>query len=165
MGARHWRENQSLSADLRDALTRRRLVGAVKHLAGVEVVEFSSDWWDGQAHTPCLIVRGGRRHRLLRVVEDGGQPVVVPYDRKRAKRRLASRRQPSSVELGIPAQRGADDIVVDAMRDVLRCTTPSCGALLPAAYADGCPLCGGEGASDEKSTATGARVAGSSTSK
>ena len=172
MAAAHWREDATLPADLRDALTRSRLAGAVSHLAGVEVLEFTSDWWDGQTHAACLVVRGGRRHRLLRVVETGGEAVVVPFDKRSAQRWLAQRRQPMPVELGIPSPREHSDVVVDASSDVQRCAGATCGALLPVGYDGCCPVCGGVpaaggdvGDSDEKSTATGARTAGSSTSK
>jgi len=151
-----------LPFDLRDALTRSRLEDAVAHLTDVDVVEFEQDWWDGQAHAPCLVVRGGRRHRLLRVVETGGEALVVPFDRRTAQRWLAELRRPRR----IPAQRAPDDVVLDADADVVRCESPTCGALLPVNYEGVCPVCGGgEGVSDEKSTATGARTAGSSTSK
>jgi hypothetical protein len=162
MGAPACREDETLPADLRDALTRSRLAGAVAHLAGVEVLEFRSDWWDGQAHAPCLVVRGGRRHRLLRVVESAGEAVVVPFDKRSAQRWLAQRRQPV---LMIPSPREQGDVMVDAMSDVLRCSSATCGALLPVGYDGGCPVCGGVGVSEEKSTASGARTAGSSTSK
>jgi hypothetical protein len=162
MAAPHWREDATLPADLRDALTRSRLAGAVSHLAGIEVLEFSSDWWDGQSHAPCLVVRGGRRHRLLRVVETAGEAVVVPFDKRSAQRWLAQLRHPALV---VPAHREQGDVAVDAMSDVQRCAGASCGALLPVGYEGGCPVCGGVGASEEKSTATGARTAGSSTSK
>jgi hypothetical protein len=173
MAAAHWREDASLPADLRDMLTRARLAGAVANLAGIEIVEFDNDWWDGQSHAPCLVVRGGRRHRLLRVVETAGEAVVVPFERRTAQRWLADRRRPEPQQLGIPAQRREDDVVVDASVDAVRCETPTCGAMLPVDQADGCPLCGGvwvvddgeTGVSDEKSTATGARTAGSSASK
>jgi len=151
-----------LPVDLRDALTRDRLEDAVAHLTDVDIVEFEHDWWDGQAHAPCLVVRGGRRHRLLRVVEGGGEALVVPFDRRTAQRWLADLRRK------VPAQRDSADVVLDADADVVRCASPTCGALLPVSYDDACPVCGGgggDGASDEKSTATGARTAGSSTSK
>ena len=168
MGAPAWREDETLPADLRDALTRTRLTGAVAHLAGVEVLEFDSDWWDGQAHAPCLVVRGGRRHRLLRVVESAGEALVVPFDKRSAQRWIADRRRPAPIELGIPAPREPGDVVVDATVDVQRCGGATCGALLPVGYVGDCPVCGcagGVGLSEEKSTATGARTAGSSTSK
>jgi hypothetical protein len=179
MGASAWREDETLPADLRDALTRSRLAGAVSNLAGVEVVDFNSDWWDGQSHAPCLVVRGGRRHRLLRVIETHGEAVVVPFDKRMAQRWIAERRRPVSVELGVPAPRdgggdgrdgrdgGGDrgDVVVDATTDVRRCDGVTCGALLPVGYDGACPVCGCVGVSEEKSTATGARTAGSSTSK
>jgi hypothetical protein len=143
MGAPRWREDATLPADLRDALTRSRLAGAVSNLVGVEIVEFAGDWWDGQAHAPCLVVRGGRRHRLLRVVETGGEAVVVPFDKRTAQRWLAQRRRPAPLELGIPAPRSPEDVVVDAEDDVLRCEAPTCGALLPLGYDGDCPVCGG----------------------
>lgn len=175
--------DDALPFDLRDALTRSRLEDAVAHLTDVDVVEFEPDWWDGQAHAPCLVVRGGRRHRLLRVVEAAGEALVVPFDRRAAQRWLAELRRPQRAELGIPAQRTPADVVLDAGEDVLRCESPTCGALLPVDHAGPCPVCallseagyelggggggggGPDGASDEKSTATGARTAGSSTSK
>lgn len=156
-----------LPFDLRDALTRSRLEDAVAHLTDVDVVGFDQDWWDGQSHAPCLVVRGGRRHRLLRVVEAGGEALVVPFDRRAAQRWLADLRRPRRVELGIPAQRTPADVVLDVDADVRRCASPTCGALLPIDHDGACPVCGGagDGDSEEKSTATGARTAGSSTSK
>ena len=153
MGAPYWREDESLPADLRDMLTRSRLTGAVSHLAGVEVIDFDSDWWDGQAHAPCLVVRGGRRHRLLRVVEASGEAVVLPFHRRTAQRWLAERRRPASAELGIPAQRADGDVMLDGTVDVVRCDSPTCGALLPVGHAGDCPLCGGDRANDGKSRA------------
>lgn len=152
-------DGDPLPVDLRDALTRDRLEDAVAHLTDVDVVDFEQDWWDGQAHAPCLVVRGGRRHRLLRVVEAGGAALVVPFDRRTAQRWLAELRRPS-----VPPQRTPTDVVLDADADVLRCPSPTCGALLPVGYDGACPVCGGCPI-EEKSTATGARTAGSSTSK
>jgi len=161
--------DDALPFDLRDALTRSRLEDAVAYLTDVDIVGFEQDWWDGQAHAPCLVVRGGRRHRLLRVVEAAGEALVVPFDRRAAQRWLAELRKPRRTELGVPAQRTPADFVVDADADVLRCESPTCGALLPTDHVGACPVCGGgggaEGASEEKSTVTGARTAGSSTSK
>lgn len=166
MAALARREKATLPADLRDALTRTRLAGAVANLAGVEVVDFNDDWWDGQAHGPCLVVRGGRRHRLLRVVETGGEAVVVPFDDRTAARWIAKHRSVESSGLGVPAPRAPGDIVVDATGDVQTCESPTCGALLPVDYEGVCPVCGGEvDVNEEKSTATGARTTGSSTSK
>jgi hypothetical protein len=156
--------HQMAGSELRDVLTRTRLEEAVAHLTDVDVIEFEQDWWDGHAHAPCLVVRGGRRHRLLRVVEAGGEALVVPFDRRTAQPWLAELRRPRRAELGIPAQRTPTDIVLDADADVLRCAGPTCGALLPVTYDGACPVCGGA-PSEEKSTATGARTAGSSTSK
>jgi hypothetical protein len=127
----------------RDALTRERLADAGAHLAGLQVIGFRSDWWDGQAHAPCLVVRGGRRARLLRIVETGGECVIVPFARRTAERWLAARRRPQRAELSVPAQRRAEDVVVDASADVLRCVSSTCGALLPVDYEGDCPVCGG----------------------
>jgi hypothetical protein len=163
---------------LRDALTRSRLAGQVAHLIGLEEVGFDRNWWDGQSHSPCLVVRGGRGHRTWRVVETGGDAVVVPFERRAAGRWLAERRRPVPIELGVPAPRRAPDhLIVDATGDVVRCAAAGCGALLPVGYDGACPVCGAAdsevgalgagaaGASEEKSTATGARTAASSTSK
>ena len=167
MAAPQWREDESLSADLRDALTRSWLAGAASSLAGVEILEFDNDWWDGESHAPCLVVRGGRRHRLLRVVETAGEAVVVPFDRRTAQRWISDRRRtPPSVH--VPAPRPPEEIVLDATVDVVRCATAECGALLRVGYVGDCPVCGCAVAGapiDEKSTLTGARTAGSSTSK
>src|SRR3954465_3713454 len=59
-------------AELRDELTRRRLLSAVEHLPELTVEHFDRAWWDGQARVACLVVRGGRRVRRLRVVGPGG---------------------------------------------------------------------------------------------
>jgi hypothetical protein len=131
-----------LSIDLRDALTRSRLEGAVAHLAGVEVLEFDHDWWDGQSHAPCLVIKGGRRGRLQRVVETAGEAIVLPFDRRTAQRWLAQRRRPSRPELLVPAPRAADDVVVDGSQDAVRCGNPACGALLVLGYDGACPVCG-----------------------
>src|SRR5206468_9070169 len=125
MAAPVWREDATLPADLRDALTRSRLTGAVSNLVGVEVLEFSNDWWDGQAHGPCLVVRGGRRHRLLRVVETGGEAVVVPFHERTAARWIAARRAPGTSGPAVPGPRDAGDIVVDAAGDVETCESPT----------------------------------------
>lgn len=128
----------------RDELTRERLLAAGSHLCGLQVLEFEHDWWDGQTHAPCLVVRGGRRARLQRIVETGGECVILPFDRRTAGRWLAERRRPRRPELLVPAQRRADDVVVDASVDVLRCATRTCGALLPVTYVGDCPVCGGD---------------------
>jgi hypothetical protein len=142
MAAPVWREDATLPADLRDALTRSRLAGAVSNLVGVEVLEFSNDWWDGQAHGPCLVVRGGRRHRLLRVVESGGAAVVVPFDKRTAQRWIADHRRTAPADTAVPAPAEAGDVVVDATVDVQRCAGATCGALLPVGYDGACPVCG-----------------------
>lgn len=148
---------------LRDRLTRAQLTAAGARLAGLEVLAFEPDWWDGQAHIPCLVVRGGRRARRQRIVETGGECLVLPFGRRDAERRLAQHRLPRRPELSLPEPRRPDDaVVIDASIDVLRCAGESCGALLPVGYAGGCPVCG---TMPEKSTLTGARTAGSSTSK
>jgi hypothetical protein len=134
----------AMASPLRDELTRDRLAAAGAHLAGVQVLAFRPDWWDGQAHAPCLVIRGGRRSRLQRIVETGGECVIVPFARRTAERWLAARRRPRRVELRVPDQRRATDVVVDASADVLRCLTPTCGALLPVGYEGPCPVCGGD---------------------
>jgi hypothetical protein len=128
----------------RDELTHKRLVAAAAHLPGLKVIGFEPDWWDGQSHVPCLIVRGGRRFRLLRVVETAGECVIVPFSRRLAERWLAARRRPGRAELVVPAQRLAGDVVMDAYADVLRCRGERCGALLPLGWDCACPVCGDE---------------------
>jgi hypothetical protein len=131
-------------ADLRDALTRRRLLAAVGHLPGLTVEHFDREWWDGQARVACLIVRGGRRMRRLRVVETEGQCVVVPFSRRLAHRWLAARRRPRRAELdGVGRRTRGSDVVVDAWADAVRCGTAGCGVLRPLAYPGCCPVCGG----------------------
>ncbi len=125
----------------RDRLTRARLAAAGAHLPGLEVLDFEPNWWDGQSHAPCLVVRGGRRARRLRIVETGGEAVIVPFARRSAGRWLAERRRPARAELTLPAQRDAQDVVVDASRDVVRCPERRCGALLPVDYEGACPVC------------------------
>ena len=129
-------------AELRDDLTRERLTLAAARLADLTVLSFEQDWWDGQAHTPCLIVRGGRRGRLQRIVETGGDAVIVPFARRDAERWLANRRRPGRPELGIPQQRAGSDVVIEAVQDATRCPTPGCSAMVPIDYAGGCPACG-----------------------
>jgi hypothetical protein len=141
MAAPHCREDESLSADLRDELTRSWLAGAVSSLVGVEILEFDNDWWDGEAHAPCLVVRGGRRHRLHRVVESAGEAVVLPFDRRTAQRWLSERRR-TVPSVHVPGQRMPDEIVLDATVDVVRCGGAECGALLPVGHTGECPVCG-----------------------
>jgi hypothetical protein len=126
----------------RDALTQARLTGAAAHLPGLKVVSFDPRWWDGQSHVPCLVVRGGRRARLLRVVETGGECVIVPFSRRLAERWLAARRRPVRPELSVPAQRTPEDVLLHADTDVLRCRGRDCGALLPLGWGCACPICG-----------------------
>jgi hypothetical protein len=106
------------------------------------VLAFEQDWWDGQAHTPCLVVRGGRRGRLQRIVETGGDAVIVPFARREAGRWLATRRRVGRPELGIPPQRMPADVVIEADADAMRCPTPACAALVPIGHTGGCPACG-----------------------
>ena len=130
--------------DLRDELTRQRLLAAVAHLPGVTVEQFDRAWWDGQVHVASLVVRGGRRMHRLRVIESGGECMVVPYSRRLAHRWLAARRRPRRAELDGVQRRGRGaDLVVDAWTDAVRCSTAGCGALRPLAYPGCCPVCGG----------------------
>lgn len=133
----------STEAAVRDTLTVERLARAAAHLRDFEVLDFDRDWWDGMVHGPCLIVRGGRRTRLQRVVETDGECVILPFDQRRAERLLADRRRPRRSELTVPEQRTTDDVVVEAFEDAVRCASPSCGALLPLDYDGDCPVCGG----------------------
>ena len=60
----------------RDRLTRRRLAAAAARKGRPSVISFTSRWWDGACHVPCLLVRvDGRR---LRVVETHGATMVLP---------------------------------------------------------------------------------------
>ena len=130
--------------DLPTRLTREQLVAAVVHLPGLQILDYVEDWWDGQAHVPCLVIRGGRRCRRLRVVETAGECVVVPFSRRVAERWLAARRRPGRPELGIPRQRTPADQSRrwDATNDVVRCPARDCGVLLPIGYDGDCPVCG-----------------------
>jgi hypothetical protein len=132
----------SSAAQARDDLTRERLMAAAAYLPGLMIEEFSADWWDGQAHGPCLVIRGGRGGRRQRVVETGGEAVIVPFARRSAERWLADRRKPRRVELVVPEPRPAGDVAVDGVDDAVRCPTPACGAMIPLDYAGGCPVCG-----------------------
>jgi hypothetical protein len=82
--------------------------------------------------------------RLLRVVETAGECVLVRFARRLAERWLARRRLRQRPELTVPAQRAAEDVVLDAYADVLRCRGRSCGALLPVGWDCACPVCGDE---------------------
>jgi hypothetical protein len=130
------------AAALRDELTRERLAAAGSHLANLEVLDFDPDWWDGQAHAACLVVRGGRRLRRLRIVETCGAAEIVPFSRRTAERWLAERRRPRRPELSVPRQRMPTEVQLDALVDVVRCAGPSCGALLPVGAVGPCPVCG-----------------------
>jgi hypothetical protein len=128
----------------RDELTRRRLLAAVDHLPGLSVESYEPDWWDGQAHVACLVIRGGRRTRRLRVIETEGECVVLPFSRRVAQRWLAARRRPHATELrSTPREPAAADVVLDASADAVRCPTPGCVALRPLDYPGCCPVCGG----------------------
>jgi hypothetical protein len=128
---------------MRDELTRRRLLAAVEHLPGLTVEHFDRTWWDGQARVACLVVRGGRRMRRLRVVETEGLCIVVPFSRRLAHRWLAARRRPRRAELDGARRTRRTDVILDAWADAVRCTTAGCGVLRPLAYPGCCPVCGG----------------------
>src|SRR3954463_12899329 len=109
--------------ELRDELTRRRLLAAVEHLPELTVEHFDRAWWDGQARVACLVVRGGRRVRRLRVVETEGECVVVPFSRRLAHRWLAARRRPRRPELFGARRTRRTDVILDAWADAVRCPT------------------------------------------
>lgn len=149
-------------AALRDALTAQRLVGAVAHLPHLQVVGLQHDWWDGSTHVTCLLVRGGRRGRRLRVVETDGAAVVLPWTRRLAARWLAGRR-PRRCELVPRVAAASAGVTLTTEADAVRCGAGGCAAMRPLAQ-PACPACGAL-PSEEKSTGTGARTAGSSVSK
>jgi hypothetical protein len=128
---------------LRDELTRRQLLAMVDHLPDLVVEAYDRQWWDGQVRVPCLVVRGGRQVRRMRVVETDGVCVILPFSRRLARRWLAARRRPRRVELDDVVLRARPDVVVDAWADAVRCAARGCGALRPLAYPGCCPLCGG----------------------
>lgn len=130
--------------DLRDQLTRGRLLATVDHLPGIVVEGFDRNWWDGQVRVASVVVRAGRRMRRMRVVETNGDCVVVPFSRRLAHRWLAARRRPKFGELNAAvAQRDVQNVVVDGWNDAVRCATRGCGALRPVGYPGCCPVCGG----------------------
>lgn len=130
--------------DLRDQLTRQRLLATVDHLPGILVESFDRGWWDGQVHVACIVVRAGRRMRRMRVVETNGDCVVVPFSRRLAHRWLAARRRPKLGELNVTLiRRHPQSVVVDGWNDAARCATRGCGALRPIGYEGCCPVCGG----------------------
>src|SRR3954466_7726720 len=92
-------------AQVRDELTCKRLLAVVQHLPGLTVEAYDRAWWDGQAHVACLVVRGGRRMRRLRIVETEGQCLVVPFSRRLAHRWLAARRRARGAGLAPGAPR------------------------------------------------------------
>ena len=128
---------------LRDELTRERLLAAVDHLPGIVVERFDRAWWDGQVRVPSLVVRGGRRQQRMRVVETDGSCLVVPLSRRLASRWLSARRQPGRPELDAFVRRTRGGTTIDGLADAVRCASRGCGALLPITYPDCCPLCGG----------------------
>jgi hypothetical protein len=134
---------EDTAEQLRDQLTIERLSSAVAELPDLKLLRFDSDWWDGQAHGPCLVISFGSSSNRRRVVETAGDAVVVPLSRRRAGRELAARRAPGRAELGIPPQRLAlDDVVLDAVGDAVRCGSGHCGALRPIDSTQRCPVCG-----------------------
>jgi hypothetical protein len=130
--------------ELRDRLTMERLCQAVADLPAAEVVGFDARWWDGQAYGPCLVVRDPAAGSRQRVLETGGNAVVLPFGRRKASRALALRRAPRRTELlDAPAQRSPmDDLVVDAADDAMRCPGRRCGAMRVVGADGPCPLCG-----------------------
>jgi hypothetical protein len=128
---------------LRDELTRQRLLTAVDHLPGLVVESFDRAWWDGQVRVPSLVVRGGRRLQRMRVVETDGTCLVVPFSRRLASRWLSARRRPDRAELDAFVRRSRGKTTIDGLADAVRCASRGCGALLPISYPDCCPLCGG----------------------
>ena len=131
--------------ELRDELTRQRLLSVVDHLTGMTVEGFDRAWWDGQVRVPSLVVRSGRHMRRLRIVETEGTCVVVPFSRRLAHRWLAARRRPRRAELdrATTSTQRAAGLVFDSWADATRCATRGCAALLPLTYPGSCPLCGG----------------------
>jgi hypothetical protein len=129
--------------ELRDRLTVERLCEAVADLPAVEIVGFDARWWDGQAYGPCLVVRDPATGRQ-RVLETGGDAVVLPFSRRKASRALARQRHPKPVQLlGAPAPRAAiDDLVLDAEHDATRCAGRHCAAMRIVGSTGPCPICG-----------------------
>jgi hypothetical protein len=75
------------ATDVRDRLTRRRLVAALPS-SSPRVLSFTSHWWDGACHVPSLVARvGGRR---LRAVETHRGVILLPASASRARRALQS---------------------------------------------------------------------------
>jgi hypothetical protein len=126
---------------LRDQLTREWLEVAVSD-RHVDVLGYEPHWWGGQAYERCLVVKAGRDR--LRVVESGGQAVVLPFRRRAAGRVLGQQRRPVTGELTVPPGRSTAPMLVciDADDDVRRCSAASCGALLPVDATGNCPRCG-----------------------
>jgi hypothetical protein len=129
--------------ELRDRLTVERLCEAVADLPAVEIVGFDARWWDGQAYGPCLVVRDpatGRR----RVLETGGDAVVLPFSRRKASRALARQRHPKPIELlGAPSPRTpVDDLVLDAEHDATCRACRRCAAMRVVGSTGPCPICG-----------------------
>jgi hypothetical protein len=129
--------------ELRDRLTVERLCEAVADLPAVEIVGFDARWWDGQAYGPCLVVRdpaSGRR----RVLETGGDAVVLPFSRRKASRALARQRHPKPIELlgALVPRAPVDDLVLDAEQDATRCAGRRCAAMRVVGSTGPCPICG-----------------------
>jgi hypothetical protein len=129
--------------ELRDRLTVERLCEAVADLPAIEIVGFDARWWDGQAYGPCLVVRDPSTGRQ-RVLETGGDAVVLPFRRRKASRALALRRNPKPTELlHAPAPRTPmDDLVLDAEHDATRCAGRHCAAMRVVGSTGPCPICG-----------------------
>lgn len=122
----------------RDRITTEWLQRTVS-ISGV--VDYDAEWWDGQAYDRCLVVEAGGRK--LRVVDVDGDPVVVPFRRRKAGRLLAERRRSSATEPGEALPRQRRPVVrIEAVDDVIRCSGASCGALVPVATGTTCPRCG-----------------------
>jgi hypothetical protein len=137
------RDGADPADELRDRMTMEWLAASVSDLPDVEVIRYEPGWWDGQAHDPCLVFRYGAAKARRRVVETGGDTVVVPFARRRASRQLAARRARPEPRLGPPPPRAAlDDVVLDADHDAVRCGGSGCGAMLALDATGQCPICG-----------------------
>jgi hypothetical protein len=129
--------------ELRDRLTVERLCEAVADLPAMEIVGFDARWWDGQAYGPCLVVRDPSAGRK-RVLETGGDAVVLPFRRRKASRAIARRRNPKPTDvIATPAPRvPLDDLVLDAEHDATRCAGRHCAAMRVVGSTGPCPICG-----------------------
>lgn len=127
--------------------TPGHLFSSVGWLSGVRVLGYEQRWWDGAAWSPCLVVRGGRRDRRLRVVEAGGEIVLLPWSERGARRRLVQARWSAAVRR--VRERSPLDLALTTEPDAVRCAAPDCGGLLAVPGADdpgradvACPVCG-----------------------